>query len=414
MTRPKFRLRAIGVPLVLAALVLAACGSNKDENKGNNASGSNNATHTVKIALIAPLSGDLSALGLGMRNSVDLAIRQANDAGKVKGWKIEYDPEDDTAKADTGAQVATKVAGDSAVVGVVGTLNSSVAQQVQPILNKANIVMVSPANTNPTLTQGADPNNKSRPFQSYFRVCTTDAIQGPFAADFVFDTLGLKKVAVVHDKKTYGQGLTDAFKGEFTKKGGTIVTTETINPGDKDFSAVISKIKPLGPQLVYYGGEYPEASLLTSQMKQAGLNIPLMGGDGIVDKTYITNAGQAAEGDLATNVGAPAAQLPSAKKFLDDYKAANFKDDFSAYGPYAFDAANAIINAMAQVLPGKTKIDDTVRQDIVKAMQNVSFDGVTGKVSFDQFGDTTSKVLTVYKVNAGDFKPEKTADFGTK
>src|SRR4051812_27866257 len=170
MMGSKRRVRAIVIPLAIAAMVLSACGSNKDEGKTSAASGS---TNTAKIALIAPLSGDLSALGLGMRNSVDLAVRQANDAGKIKGWKIEFDPEDDTAKADTGAQVATKVAGDPAMVGVVGTLNSSVAQQVQPILNKANILMVSPANTNPTLTQGADPNNKARPFQSYFRVCTT-------------------------------------------------------------------------------------------------------------------------------------------------------------------------------------------------------------------------------------------------
>jgi branched-chain amino acid transport system substrate-binding protein len=290
-------------------------------------------------------------------------------------------------------------------------MNSSVAQQVQPILDKANVVMVSPANTNPTLTQGADPNNKKRPFHDYFRVATTDHIQGPAAADFVADTLQVKRVAVVHDKKTYGQGLTDEFKTEFTKKGGTVVTTETVNPGDKDFSAVISKIQPLNPQFVYYGGEYPEASLLTSQMKQAGLKVPLMGGDGIVDKTYIATGGAATEGDYATNVGAPAEQLASARKFIDDYKAANFKDDFSAYGAYSYDAGNVIIEALAKVLPGKKAVDDSVRQAVIAAVQSTQLDGVTGKVSFDQFGDTTTKVITVYKVTGGAFKPEKTADF---
>ena len=248
-------------------------------------------------------------------------------------------------------------------------------------------------------------------FTNYFRVCTTDDIQGPFGADYVYDTLGFKKVAVVHDKKAYGQGLTDAFKAEFTKKGGTVLTTETVNPGDKDFGAVISKIKPLGPQLVYYGGEYPEASLLTSQMKGQGLNIPLMGGDGLVDKTYGQVAGASAEGDLATNVGAPADQLSSAKKFIDDYKAAGYKDDFSAYGAYAFDAANVIINAMAKVLPGKDKIDATVRKAVIDEVQKTQLDGVTGKVAFDNFGDSTSKILTVYKIKSGVFSPEKTADF---
>jgi branched-chain amino acid transport system substrate-binding protein len=393
-------------------MVSAACGTNKKESSTNSGAASSSSP-TAKIALIAPLSGDLSALGLGMRNAVDLAVKQANDAGKVKGWKLEFDPEDDTAKADVGAQVASKVASDSAMVGVVGTLNTSVALQVAPILQKASIVEISPANTGIALTGRDKIPNQVRVFDNYFRVATTDDIQGPFAADFVFDTLGKKKVAVVHDKKAYGQGLSEAFKGEFTKKGGTVLTTETINPGDKDFSAVISKIKPLAPELLYYGGEYPEASLLTSQMKAAGLNIPLMGGDGLVDKTYGKNAGPAAEGDFATNVGAPAEQLASAKKFIDDYKAAGYKDDFSAYGAYAFDAANVIINAMAKVLPGKSKIDDTVRKDIIKAVQATQLDGVTGKVSFDAFGDTTSKVLTVYKIKDADFKPEKTADFGS-
>src|SRR5437588_10531777 len=121
--RGGWRIAAI---FIVGALVFAACGSNKNKQES---SGGGNA-HTAKSALIAPLSGDLSALGLGMRNSVDLAVKQANDAGKIKGWKIVFDPEDDTAKADVGAQVASKVSSDSEVAGVVGTLNSSVAQQV--------------------------------------------------------------------------------------------------------------------------------------------------------------------------------------------------------------------------------------------------------------------------------------------
>src|SRR5207249_912522 len=145
--------------------------------------------------------------------SIDLAVKQANDAKKVKDWQIVFDPEDDTAKADVGAQVATKVSSDAQVAGVIGTLNSSVALQVAPILQKASIPMISPANTNISLTGRDKIPNQVRPYDNYFRVCTTDDIQGPFAANYVFDDLGLKKVAVVHDKKVYGQGLTDAFKG---------------------------------------------------------------------------------------------------------------------------------------------------------------------------------------------------------
>lgn len=142
MSRKKstiLRLTAIGTAMLL---LLAACGSKKKE-----ATTSTEPTKTVKIALIAPLSGSLSALGLGMKNAVDLAVNKANTAKKVAGWKIVFDPEDDTATANIGAQVAARVASDAAVVGVVGTLNSSVAQQVQPILDRANITMISPANT---------------------------------------------------------------------------------------------------------------------------------------------------------------------------------------------------------------------------------------------------------------------------
>jgi branched-chain amino acid transport system substrate-binding protein len=391
-------------PVAILALVAAACGKNST-TKSTSA-----ANHTVKISLIAPLSGDLSALGLGMKNSIDLAVKQANAAGKVKGWTIVFDPEDDTAKADVGAQVAARVSSDPQVAGVVGTLNTSVALSAQPVLDKANIVMISPANTGVALTGRDNLANQVRPHKNYFRVATTDDIQGPFGADFAYD-LGKRKAAVIHDKKAYGQGLAEAFRGEFTKKGGAVLPTETVNPGDKDFSAVISKLKPQSPDMVYYGGEYPEASLLTKQLKQAGLNIPLIGGDGLVDKTYGVNAGAAGEGDYASNVGAPPEQLPSAKQFIADYNAANYPQPFSAYGALTYDAANVIIAALAKVLPGKTAIDDTVRQAVIAAVQATDVNGVSGHISFDAFGDTTSKVLTEYKVTGGDFKPVKTAEF---
>ncbi len=399
------RLITVAAPVLIGSLALAACGSKKEDPGGGGAD------KIVKLGFISPLSGDLSALGLGMRNSVDLAIQQANAAKRVKGWTIQLAAEDDTAKADVGATAATKLGSDQAVAGVVGTLNSSVAQQVQPILCAKNIVMVSPANTNPTLTQGDNPAAKQRKYGCYFRVATTDAIQGPFAAQYVSGTLKFTKVAIIHDKKTYGQGLQAAFAEEFKKGGGTIVKTETVNPGDKDFSAVISKVKSSGPQMVYYGGEYPEASLLSKQMKQKGLNVPLMGGDGIYDGTYIKNGGAQVNGDLATSVGAPTESLASAKSFIDAYQGGNYTEAYGAYGAQAYDAANVIINAFAKALDGKDKIDDAVRQAVIAEVQKTTLEGATGKVAFDEYGDTTTKILTVYKVVGAAWKPEKTDAF---
>lgn len=401
----------LGVPLLAGALALTACGSRSDD-EGSGGGGGGEATKTAKIGVIAPLSGELSALGLGIRNSVDLAIQQANEDGAVEGWTFELAAEDDQATPATGQAAATKLASDPEVIGVVGTLNSSVAQTVQPVLDAENVLMVSPANTNPSLTQGEDwRNNKQRLYQSYFRTATTDEVQGPFAADYLFTTAGVQNVAIIHDKKTYGQGLAETFAQQFQTLGGTVLTTETINPGDKDFAAVISKIAPLNPQAVYYGGEYPEASLLTAQMKAAGLNVPLMGGDGIYSGVYIQNAAASAEGDLATSVGAPTEELDSARQFVEDYEAAGFAEPYEAYGAYSYDAAQVIIEAAKVALEGADEVNDEVRQATIEAANDVEFEGVTGTVSFDEFGDTTNKTLTVYKVESGTWAPVETGEF---
>jgi len=186
----------IAIPAALSVIAVAGCGSNSSGGSGSSGSGK-----TVVIGMSAPLTGSLSALGLGMKNSVDLAVKQANQANKIPGWTIKFDPQDDQADANVGGQVAARLASENNLVGVVGTLNSSVAQQEQKAYNDQNIVMISPANTNPTLTQGPDfaKGNKTRPYKSYFRVATTDAIQGPFAAKYLYET-GAHSVATVNDQ----------------------------------------------------------------------------------------------------------------------------------------------------------------------------------------------------------------------
>jgi len=398
----KQRLVAAGITMLAATLALSACGS-RAASDGSSGSSEKVAT----IGVIAPLSGDLSALGLGIRNSVDLAIRQANDKNLIPGWKLQMDAEDDQASPDVGKNAATKLAGDDTVVGVVGNLNSSVSQSTQPVLSAATIAQISPANTGPTLTMGADfLANPKRPYPGFFRTCTTDIVQGSVAASYIYGK-GFTKIATINDKKTYGQGLVASVTEAFKKDGGTIVDAETINPDDKDFSAVISKVKGSNPQLLYYGGEYPQAGPLGQQMRAAGLNVPLMGGDGIFDPAYIQLAGKTSNGDLATSVGSPPETLPSAKQFISDYAAAGFKDPYGAYGAQSFDAANAIINGLKTSLAGASD-GKSARQPTIDAIQQVSFDGATGPVAFNEFGDTTNKVITVYKVVDGKWATEAT------
>ena len=401
MTR---RRTIVTAALLAGALGLTACGTNRQE--GGGAAGGSGSCDTSKgtlvIGMVAPLSGSLSALGLGMSHSADLAVNQANQKCAVPGYKLVFQAEDDQATPQVAGQAATKLASDPNVVGVVGTLNSSTSQTVQPILSDRSIVQISPANTNPTLTLGANPTTPSRPFPTYFRVATTDLIQGPFAAQYLVQKAGKKNIAVIDDGKTYGAGLAETFSQEAQKLGAKVVTREKVGEKDTDFSGVIAKVRPLNPDAVYYGGEYPVAGPMSAQLAGAGLNIPLMGGDGIVDKQFVSLGGRA--GDLATNVGAPTESLPSAKQFVSDYGAAKYAEPFGAYGAFTYDAANVIIAALGKTVQGGTWSEDS-RKTVVQNVQDTKIDGAGGPVSFDQYGDTTNKVLTVYTVQGDDFKP---------
>ena len=399
---------AVTAALAASALSLTACGSRDDSGGGDSGSGGNT---VVAIGVDAPLTGDLSALGLGIKNSADLAVKIANRNKEVPGVTFKIKALDDQAQPSSGQQNATQFVADKEVIGAVGPLNSSVGQSMQKVFAAANMVQVSPANTSPALTQGENwRTEKKRLYKTYFRTATTDAVQGPFAAQYVYNDAKKRKVYVIDDKKTYGAGLAATFTEEFKKLGGKVVGTDHINPDTKDFGAIVTKIKGSGADIVYYGGEYPQAGPLSAQIKKAGVNIPLVGGDGIFSEDFIKLTGKRGEGDLATSVGAPVEQLDSAKTFIKEYKAAGYKEPYEAYGGYSYDATWAIIQAVKAVVKDG-KLPSNARAKVVEAMQNVSFDGVGGKVSFDEFGDTTNKQLTVYKVEGGKWVPAKTGTF---
>jgi branched-chain amino acid transport system substrate-binding protein len=379
---------------VAVILAMVATGCSREEGGG-----AGEAKKTAKIGVIAPLTGPLSALGLGIKNSADLAIKQANQKGTVPGYNLVLDAQDDAATPATGANAANKLASDDTLAGVIGTLNSSVAQQVAPVLARAGIPQISPANTNPTLTMGQDwLTSPKRVWPTYYRVCTTDAVQGPFAADYASKQAGFKTAVTIHDKKTYGQGLVGEFTKQFEKNGGRVLSAETINAGDRDFGTVASKVASAKPDFVYYGGEFPEAAPLSKQLKDRGFTGPLFGGDGIFDDTFIKGAGgKSADNDLATSVGAPTAKLETAKQFVTDYEAGGYNEPYSAYGAFSYDSANILIQAMAKSLTEGTVKDN--RSKILEGLnQTKDYNGVVGTTSFDEYGDTSNKVLTVYQV----------------
>ncbi len=396
--------------LTTGALTLTACGS-RDDNKGE---GDSSKKTTVVIGVDAPLTGSLSALGQGIKNSVDLAAKTANKNNEVPGIEFKIEALDDQAVPASGQANAAKLVGNKDVIGAVGPLNSGVAQSMQGVFEKASLVQVSPANTNPALSQGDNwgKGELKRPFKTYFRTAATDVVQGKFAAQYLYNDAKKRKVYVVDDKQTYGAGLAAIFSAEFKRLGGKIAGTDHVTVKETDFSSTADKVKSSKADSVYFGGQYPEGGLLSDQIKKTGAKIPTMGGDGIYDPAFISASGVANDGDFATSIGYPVEKLPTAKKFIADYAAAGYKDPYAAYGGYSYDAGWAIIQAVKSVVAANDgKLPDDARAKVVEAMSKVSFDGVTGKVAFDEYGDTTNKQLTVYQVEGKVWKDVKSATF---
>ncbi|WP_158710478.1 ABC transporter substrate-binding protein [Streptomyces flavochromogenes] len=393
---------------VLASGSLLTWALARDEDAahgGTGGSGAKNPTVSVVIGVDAPLSGGLSSMGLGIRNSADLAVRTANESRHVPGVTFEIKPLDDAADPSKGASNATRFVADEKVLGVVGPLNSAVARTLVPSLARADLVNVSPGNTDPTLTLGPDwsAGHRSRPHSTYFRTIATDVDQGPFGARHLYEAKKTK-LYVIDDTSAHGTALTAGLTAEFTRLGGTVVGTEQVDPAERAFAGLAVRVRSSGADAVYFGGYHDTAAPLSQQLKQAGVNVPLMGGDGIFDQQYLTQNPQA-EGDLATQIGVPAEESETGRDFLARYRKANYPDPPGWYGPYAYDATWALIEAVKTLVTvnGGTLPDDA-RAKLSQAVSGVAFDGVTGRVAFDGDGDTVNRSLTVYVVDNGSWK----------
>ncbi len=353
----------------------------------------------VKIGVLAPLDAGLTEFGQGIRNSVQVAVDQANKHNRIPGFEIELVAVNDSSDPATGAAAAETLAADPDVVGVVGPYNSGVAEAALPVLNAANLALVSPSNTLSSLTLGPDPANPVRPYDNYFRMVASDALQAPFLAKQVYDR-GLRDVAVVSETKAVSQGLADAFVTAFEGEGGTVTVQQTVPDGATDFTDFLDAALPDKPDAIFFGGEYPVAASLRDQATAEKFTGPLVGGDGIKDDSFITDAGAASKGTLASSVGVPLVELKTARKFLAAYRRAGFDKPPTDYGPYAYDAANLLIGAAAEVLDGQTAIPPDARATITSSLlPDTTDDGASGPIGFDEFGDTTHDVFTLYRVS---------------
>ncbi|MFB7584907.1 ABC transporter substrate-binding protein [Streptomyces hydrogenans] len=381
-----------------------------DDPRGGGAGGSGSAASsvTVRIGVDAPLSGGLASMGTGIRNSAELAVRTANATGHVPSVTFELTALDDGADPAKGAANATRFVSDDKLVGVVGPLNSGVARTLVPVLSRAGVVNVSPGNTDPALTLGPDwaTGTRARPYSTYFRTVGTDADQGPFAARYLHGA-GKTKIYVVDDASPHGTAVASGLTAAWKRLGGTVVGTERVDPAERDFAGLALRVRSSGAEAVYFGGYYDTAAPLSQQLKQAGVTVPLMGGDGIFDQAYLTGNPRA-DGDLATQIGAPAEESAAGRDFLSRYEKAGYAQPPGWYGPYAYDATWTLIEAVKDLAKsnGGTLPGDT-RAKLPRAVEHLAFDGVTGPVAFDG-GDAVDRRLTVYQVDDGSWQARTT------
>ena len=240
------------------------------------------ATAQVKMGVIGPITGPNAAFGAQLKNGAEQAVADINAKGGMMGQKIELSFGDDVSDPKQGVSVANKFVGDG-VKFVVGAFNSGVTEPSSNVFQENGVLQITPASTNPKLTE--------RGMWNLFRTCGRDDQQGAVAAAYILKNYKGKKVAIVHDKTTYGKGLADETKKAMNKGGLKEVLYEGINTGEKDFSALVSKIKQSGAVLVYWGGLHTEGGLITRQMKDQGVKAVLMGADGITSDEFASVAG---------------------------------------------------------------------------------------------------------------------------
>jgi len=335
----------------------------------------------IKIGTAGPMTGDQSAFGQDQQNGVRLAVEEWNMKGGVLGKKIELLVGDDQHDPKQAVSVANKMVNDG-IAGLVGHFNSSCSLPASRIYNDQKIPMITHGSTNPQLTE--------QNFKGVFRACGRDDQQGMKAALFVIDDMKAKSVAILHDKTTYGQGLADEFrkgvegKVKVTYHGG-------ITQGDKDFSAVLTNVKTGNPDLIYFGGVYPEGGLLVKQARALGIKAPLMGGDGVISEEFLNIAGADAEGTYVT-FAPDVNNIPSAKAFVDTYTKKYGKP--GPYSVYAYVAANVL-------LQGIKDSNSTEGEKISEAVHKMKYEGALGSIEFDDKGDVKVSPYVIWQVKGG-------------
>jgi branched-chain amino acid transport system substrate-binding protein len=344
---------------------------------------SGNAWADLMVGVAGPITGPNAAFGAQLQKGAEQAVADINAAGGINGEQIKLEVGDDVSDPKQGISVANKFVGDG-VKFVIGHFNSGVSIPASEVYAENGIVEVTPAATNPQYTE--------RGLWNVFRTCGRDDQQGSIAGAYLASVFKDAKVAVIHDKTTYGQGLADETKKAMNAKGVTEVMYEGVNVGDKDFSALIAKMKEAGVSIIYWGGLHTEAGLIIRQAADQGLKATLVSGDGIVSNELASIAGDAVAGTLNT-FGPDPRLIPANKELVEKFRAQGFEPE--AYTLYSYAAMQAIAAAATAA-----KSNDP--QVVAKALhENGPFKTVLGDLSYDAKGDPTLPGYVMYEWKKG-------------
>jgi branched-chain amino acid transport system substrate-binding protein len=366
--------RIAGLLIALAAAVtMTGCGGSDGDN-------------TTPIAIVGPITGQYASFGAQMKNGGEMAVADINAAGGVLGKKLDLSTGDDACDPKQAVAVANQMTA-SGVKLVAGHYCSGSSIPASKVYAESDMVQISPASTNPTFTD-------RRAGDNIYRVCGRDDQQGGVAGKYLASHLGDKKIAFVHDKTAYGKGLADETKKAMNEAGKQEELYEAITAGEKDYSALVSKLKQAGVDVVYFGGYHTEAGLIIRQMRDQGMQTILMGGDALITQEFWSITGDAGEGTLMTFSPDPR-KNPAAAEVVKRFKDKGIEPE--GYVLYTYAALQAWKQAAE-------KAKSVEKDDIVKALNDTEFDTVIGKFKFNEKGDPNLPPYAVYRWSKGTYE----------
>jgi branched-chain amino acid transport system substrate-binding protein len=338
----------------------------------------------IAIATAGPMTGQYAIFGDQMKRGAEMAVKDLNEAGGVLGEQLTLEVGDDACDPKQAVAVANQMV-NAEVVFVAGHFCSGSSIPASAVYNEEGILQISPASTNPQLTEQG--------LENVFRVCGRDDAQGIFAADYVVDNNVGSKVAVLHDKTPYGKGLADEFKKQLNARGVQETMYEAITAGDRDFTALITKMKEAGVDLIYLGGYHTEAGLIARQAKEQGIDATMMSGDALVTDEYWAITGDTGQGTLMTFSPDPR-KNEAAAPVVEKFKAAGY--DPEGYTLYTY----AAIQVWAQAVE---KAGSTDLEAVIEQLNGNQFDTVLGPIAFDDKGDVKGAAYVMYEWDNGEY-----------